>query len=66
MPPKKDPTTTHYEHNHLVLLGQIAHSLDEIAGLLDKIKDRQTVAANSLVKLSAEHGNVHQADIFWL
>jgi hypothetical protein len=54
---KKDPSTTHYEHSQLVLLGDIASSLDRIADLLEQMSDRQGVQANALLQLADEHGS---------
>jgi Na+/phosphate symporter len=53
----KDPSTTHHQHNQLVLLGDIANQLERIGDLLERLVERQGVQANALLQLSDEHGS---------
>ena len=55
--PEKDISTTHHQHNQLVLLGDIATQMERIGDLLELLVDRQSVQANALLQLSDEHGS---------
>jgi hypothetical protein len=55
--PEKDISTTHHQHNQLVLLGDIATQMERIGDLLELLVERQGAQANALLQLSDEHGS---------